>query len=507
MRPYYHSFNSKVAVTPANNAKLASFDTPVYDSTYSYTWDTIAMAWEVKGKNIHKSYDSNKNLVCVIGKLLVDGKWENSFKTNYTYNSKNAVTGKFFYTWQGSWLKFRTELFAYNAHNDLTSYAVTQLSGSTWVNIEKNVHTYDNNNNKLTESYMTGVGSTWVNNYQYLYSYDATGNRVSETYQLGSDSTWRNTAKWCYTYDANHNRLSEKYMNWQNSAGAYVNAAMYLYTYDENNNLLTQVSQNWENEEWTNSVRNTHTYDDKNNKTKEFVERWNGTNWENRLQYIFTFDQKDNNINSLTQEFISDKWVNVSNLKCTYDALKNKTGSVEQEWKGEAWINREKFIYSYNSNGNLLLELNQRWDDTKNWYNAYYHLAVYDKNFILTDESHKSWNIVTDKEDNNSNYPPFITGDSMHYYIHKDIATTIADKEIAVDNPVVYPNPSVNGIFNIGFQNQQLVENLEVYDSTGKLILKQQQSNVVTIPDPVPGIYFIRLDHHSSHYTQRLVIQ
>lgn len=520
MRPYYHSFNSAPrsaftfrptqVIMPVPKAKPSNRGVKaVYDSSDFYVWDSIVADWVIKSKIFYKAYDTNKNLLSIIGRVLNNGVWEDSYKQVYTYDSKNNVTSKLYFTWQGgNWVKFKKEIFEYNGHNDLTCYIVTQLSGSNWVNITKNTFLFDNHFNKLKETYQDGSsnGTGWVNNYQYVYEYDANDNRLNETYDLGNDSSWKSVAKWNYVYDNNHNRLSEHYLNWDFANSTFVNSAMFMYQYDSNDNMTQQISQNWENEAWLNSVKTTNTFSESNYKILELVERWNddGTAWENRLKTVLGYDKKNNKITSVIQEFLNDQWTNVSNFKYTYDAGKHVIESVEQEWKSNTWNNVQKLIYTYNSNGDQTLELNQRWNPTKKWFNAYYITNAFDYNFVKSDESHKSWNIVTDKE-NTNNYPPFITGDSTHYYIHS-IATNLAEVSEPTELDVlIYPNPS-NGIFKVALDGQQEIQNLEIYDCTGKLILKQQ-SNQVEIPGSVPGIYYLKLQQNSNQYSKRIVVQ
>lgn len=518
MRAYYHSFNS--APPSSFNFKPSNIIAPsktrlgnqgvkaVYDSSDYYVWDSILVGWQIKSKIFYKSYDVNKNLLAAVGKVLVNGVWENSYKHVYTYDSKNNITSKVYFTWQaGEWLKFKKETYTYTSNNDLSSYIVTQFNGSSWINVTKNTFIYDSHNNKLKESYQDGSssGTGWVNNYQYVYEYDANDNRLNETYDLGTDSTWRSVARWNYAYDDNHNRISEHYLNWDFSNNTFVNAALFLYKYDSHENMIEQISQNWENEAWVNSVKTTNTYSESNTRVLEFVERWNdqGTAWENRLKTSFVYDKKLNNVSSLSQEFIDDKWTNVTAFKYVYDAAKRKTESIEQSWKNEGWLNYQRMVYSYNSNGDQTLELSQRWDPVSQWYNAYYITRMFNNAFVKTDETNKSWNIVTDK-DNNNNYIPFITGDSTHYYPHS-IATDVAQMAEAVNNFTVYPNPS-NGSFRVAMDTPSEIRNIEVYDSTGKLILKQQ-SGQVTIPGSIPGIYYIKLENNSNPYSKRIIVQ
>jgi hypothetical protein len=521
-RPYYHSFNSeppssftfkpttvKIVSRPRSIAARSSHYNAVYDSSNFFMWDSILAGWQIKTRLYYKSYDANKNLLFEIGKTLNNGVWENSFSNSYIYDSKHNVISKVFSTWiGGAWVKQKKDVYTYNSNNEITSYIVTQFTGSAWSNVSKSVVVFDSKNNKISESYYDGVGSGWTNNYQYIYSYDGNNNRLSEDYQLGlgSDSTWKSVAKWSYVYDTRHNRLSELNQNWDFGTGAFVNAAMFLYQYDANNNMTQQVSQNWEDEGWVNSVRISNTYDG-NNKIKEFAERWNEETsaWEDRLLTSFAYDKNNDNTHRLVQEFINDKWVNVSNLATTYDHARRKAESIEQEWKNQAWLNREKFIYTYNSNGDCTWELNQKWSETKKWFHAYYILKAYDHSFVKTDESYKSWNIVTDKNDTNT---PFITGDSTHFFIHKEIATGLQETPTLVkdNNLMIYPNPS-NGVFNVVLDNEHPpIQNLEVYDSTGKMILKQQ-SKQITIPNAIPGIYYLKLERDATHYSQRIIVQ
>jgi hypothetical protein len=99
-----------------------------------------------------------------------------------------------------------------------------------------------------------------------------------------------------------------------------------------------------------------------------------------------------------------------------------------------------------------------------------------------------------------------ITYFETHYFI--DITTGI-NPGPAVAFTTVSPNPSTSGIFEIRFGDDP-VEELRVYDSTGKLLLEKHIApgttrETINIEDYLPGVYLLQLKSTSGTQVIKLV--
>lgn len=86
---------------------------------------------------------------------------------------------------------------------------------------------------------------------------------------------------------------------------------------------------------------------------------------------------------------------------------------------------------------------------------------------------------------------------------------TLSNQNFALDNVVVYPNPS-KGIFNISLGNVKPTA-INVYDLTGKIILSNsaiQSSNIETsidLSNVATGIYFVKITADSQSTVKRII--
>jgi len=107
----------------------------VFDSVYTWMWDSISAGWKIDGKFSDVVYDSRNNLI---------------------------------------------------------GYKGFNRNGTAWENYELYVATYDLNNNLTGETSQLWNGTAWVNDYQYKYTYDANNNETGETSQVWNGTAWVN---------------------------------------------------------------------------------------------------------------------------------------------------------------------------------------------------------------------------------------------------------------------------------------------------------------------------
>jgi len=85
------------------------------------------------------------------------------------------------------------------------------------------------------------------------------------------------------------------------------------------------------------------------------------------------------------------------------------------------------------------------------------------------------------------------------------ISGTLANDDFNIDNIVIYPNPS-NGIFSIANGNNT-IENIEVFDVTGKSIKSKSSSDNSTfdISNVSNGIYFVKISANNQTTVKRII--
>ncbi len=100
------------------------------------------------------------------------------------------------------------------------------------------------------------------------------------------------------------------------------------------------------------------------------------------------------------------------------------------------------------------------------------------------------------------------TGGTQRIYKFEATPLSVETNSTSI-NAVVYPNPS-SGLINIS--TGRIIQSgvAELYDTPGKLILKQKISNESEIKlelhDAEPGVYFIRIVDGDSHYFNKIII-
>jgi len=248
----------------------------IYDSIYSWVWDSISMGWTIDSKTINFIYDANHNELSELYQTWDGNAWVNSMKYTYAYDASNNETSQLVRSWNGSaWENYKQYSYTYDASNNLINSIWQNWNGSAWVNYRHNAYAYDANNNLISELNQYWNSSAWENAEQYSYIYDANNNMTSRLYQTWNGVIWEDSYKNTYTYDANYNLKSDLSQTWNGSI--WVNSGQYTYIYDANNNITSELDQSWDGSAWVNYMKYTHTYD-ANNFTKSFsFKYWNST--------------------------------------------------------------------------------------------------------------------------------------------------------------------------------------------------------------------------------------
>jgi hypothetical protein len=284
------------------------------------------------------------------------GKWENSSKSEYTYDANGNITVYLYYDlnnfisqWENSYKSEYT--YDTNGNPTVGIYSDWNSETSQWENSSKSEYTYDANGNPTVEiySYWNSETSQWENSSKSEYTYDANGNPTVEIYSDWNSETsqWENSSKSEYTYDANGNPTVEIYSDWNSETSQWENSSKSEYTYDANGNPTVEIYSDWNSEtsQWENSYKSEYTYDANGNPTVEIYSDWNSetSQWENSYKSEYTYDLTY----SLSDLILPDlDWFapDYSNL------IANKpVDYISYDYIDGNWVNDRKRTYHYST--------------------------------------------------------------------------------------------------------------------------------------------------------------
>ncbi len=307
----------------------------VYDSIYTWGWDTMSHGWLIDGKDIGITYDQNNNLLGY--KSLIWDTISNSWKNGEQY------------------------IFSYDVNNNLTSNTSKIWNGSVWQNELKSTYTFDVNNNLTSEVSQLGNGSGWQTYLQDLYTYDVNNNQTSQTTQLWNGVGWSNSSLYTYTYDANNNLITILYQG-SNGIG-WDNYTLTSSTYDIHNNRTSETEQTWNVTDWYNYYRWISNFDEGNKLTSVMLQFWSGNDWGNYSRTLYTYDQHNNIMNVLSELWNSSDWDNGSLDIYDYDENNNQTNLRQYYWIGDAWGLYGHYADTYDANNFVLSSANRFYND------------------------------------------------------------------------------------------------------------------------------------------------
>ena len=234
------------------------------------------------------TYDVNGNLLSEESKIVdTEGNLSNNNKINYTYNTNNNVTEKFYQEWNGTSYEndYRT-VYTYNTNNNLTSIVDYEYESNIWNQVYEVTLNYENN---------------------ILTSFTST-----ETYE-GEDEIEKGEL----TYNNNGNLESSTASELIDNM--FVNSNRNFFTYNSNNQLTISQGQDYSNNTWVDSYSSTYNYDTNGNLTS-----YTDTYTDDSETYTYTTNYTFN-----TDYLMSDY----------YHPFKDKTG-VDFLFNPSSYINR-----------------------------------------------------------------------------------------------------------------------------------------------------------------------
>lgn len=317
------------------------------------------------------------------------------------------------------------------------------------------------------------------------------------------------------TYDTSNNVV--KLDGYQLLNGNWVHVYYMDYTYDQSGNRLTRSNYNSFGGT-TFTLGGVYKYYYENNRLANWELYMNGTN----LVELCTISYNANG--QIIEEFVRDTW---------------KTGSMEDSWKID---------YLYNPDGTLETSRPSFWNGSS-WDSPGAEWFYYDDNKNCIKWEHKSGNRVTNRNEYDYNMDftveqlvlPVGPEDGVekkslvemnnmvtvnrwytendqgvliyicdYNYIYDFIGTMgVQSPGLAADNMRMYPNPA-SELITISSKNN-IINNIDVVDTTGKVVLNQSDLNKketnLDVSNLSSGVYYIRSTTSKGIITQKLVVK
>lgn len=254
---------------------------------------------------------------------------------------------------------FRYE-FSYDAANRIETEIESEydFSALVWNNSAKTQYTYNAEGYVWKTDEYGWDGTDWVNNYKYEYEYNTLGQVVTffDSYWEESAAVWY-TTKYTYVYDASGNISVETSYSWDSGTSGWLENSSSTYTYNAQNQLITQVYSyyDYSTTSWIVSDRNVYSYDSHGSVTLTVYEYWDSTTESWVLSYQsqteYTYDGNGNILTSISSDWdeMTSSWMYYSKEETSYDSYGNMVSQAYYEWNGSGWDPTDKQDISYNT--------------------------------------------------------------------------------------------------------------------------------------------------------------
>lgn len=353
---------------------------------------------------------------------------------------------------------------------------------------------------------------------------------ISEYYDTMT-SSWQNYSGGNYEYDSNNNVISAIGFEWY--LGAWKNYSKTTYTYNLSNKMTESIDQRWN--ETTNSYENSskEVYTYISGKPTEIAYyEWSSPDWVFKDKTVISYN--GNNLPSTAQSYLWDgsQWVNDGRYTTTYNANQKLTEDLGEIWINSNWANDYKTLYTYNSNNKLVTvryaiwdEFNNIWEETnrtdyeldtngnrtKTAYSGSFDSKLeynYDTSSLMASFANP-FNDKTGVDYFAEDFPyvnKLLGYNEFSYntqtssfeqngrtiYNYSDYITLGTEKlEMANNAIIVFPNPATS-ILNFQYPDKITVEKINIIDSTGKMVLQQNQNlNTINVEQLAKGLYII----------------
>ncbi|MDG1037452.1 MAG: T9SS type A sorting domain-containing protein [Polaribacter sp.] len=182
-----------------------------------FFWQTSESQWTAANKISYNYNTHNKVIVALNEEFDADtNSFKESSRTNYTYNSSGYLTQFLDQDWSGStWENSSKTDLTYNG-NLVSGGLSYEWVDNNWSKVENVTIVYNDNETIKSFALATWDGSGWVDESGINFSYDGGDNLISKVRYAWNGSAFEDDSKTEYIYDTNGNIISEKEFDFDN---------------------------------------------------------------------------------------------------------------------------------------------------------------------------------------------------------------------------------------------------------------------------------------------------
>ncbi|TRX15947.1 T9SS type A sorting domain-containing protein [Flavobacterium franklandianum] len=348
--------------------------------------------------------------------------------------------------------------------------------------------------------YYDATSSSWqIQSSGSNYEYDSNNNLIANTYVFWNGSNWEINAKDSYSYNANNKATQNIYQNWNATTKQYDNSYKTTYTYNANGNIIGVLDENWDVSQWVNFSK-TDIYYTSNGLLNNYLSyKWEGSQWVNDYRGELTYNLNNKIISSIDEKWNGSQWVNSYKDNLTYNGNNKIISYVSEKWNGSSWENNYTDTYTYDSNGNRITYIENYGSQYKTVYN--YDSSAQMSGFIHPFKDKTGIDYIYEdfpyiNKVLSENVFIFENGGYVNNYrttynYSSSIALGTEKLEMANNTIIVFPNPTTS-ILNFQYPDQITVDKIKIIDSTGKMVLQQNQNlKTINVENLAKGLYII----------------
>jgi hypothetical protein len=227
-------------------------------------------------------YDNAGRVNYYIDQDWYNGKWNNSTRDNYYYDSLGNLSGELIESYSGQWIP--------------------------WFRI---TNTYDEKRKQISDLYEDYTDSLWVNTFQDIYKYDSMGNLVNHLNMQWDGKEWV-TIQQAIFFIKEGARDSLLFQDWVD--GQWVNSNSAKPEYDSQGNLIKMLWKSWTDSQWVNYLRGNWNYGLHKNIVSGLIEDWDGNEWINDSRFLYSYNSDNNFIHGLNEIWQNGSWTSGDGL-------------------------------------------------------------------------------------------------------------------------------------------------------------------------------------------------
>jgi len=301
----------------ANGSKWVTERNGNIETRQEFSWNMVNKTWDECSAKYFITYDEHDRVVESLCKNkvwddAVNTHWENSDKTEYTYDGYGNNTGFVDYNWyspENKWIPGEKKEMAFDANGNkiLEAGYMYDASQSHWFGGGKYTAEYDDNDRIVLETSYSWGSTDWVPGIKTEYSYDEDGNksdvkRFDWSYKDGG-WYWKGVTRTVYAYDPETKTSAEYNLTFDYASQTWKGHRSEKVT-DENGNVIRTTDYSWLNERWVIWRQYDWSFDARGNVVCYIVSTEDDEGMKLLQQIDYTYDSKNRLVSQVEKNLL-----------------------------------------------------------------------------------------------------------------------------------------------------------------------------------------------------------